>query len=218
MLRSIFVFLGTMVLAVSTWGAEPEHSSALSKKISVPSNLGFSFNVSPDSQAATILFDNLIVDIGPASKGARATQNQTAIQTKLATIHVPYTTEQRSVTMTMDLRGFAQVDSAASARLVACVGDKTQVLKLSADKANKVELKGNCKCVLAEERPDAKFGDWENRVTFTTKVRAAKPVLQITLFLLVEHDTDADGSGGALLAVDSLDLEIAKSTKAAIQQ
>jgi hypothetical protein len=219
MLRSIFVFLGAMVLAASTWGAEPEHSSALSKKISVPSNLGFSFNVSPDSQAATILFDNLIVDIGPASQGARTTQNQTAIQTKLATIHVPYTTGQRSVTMNMDLRGFAHVDSGGTARLVACVGDKTQVLKLSADKANKVELKGNCKCVLAEERPDVIFDDWTNRVTFTVQVCAAKPVLQITLFLLVEHDTDADGGGGgALLAVDSLDLEIAKSNKAAIKQ
>jgi hypothetical protein len=218
MLRSIFVFLGAMVLAASTWAAEPEHSSALSKKISVPSNLGFSLNVSPDSQAATILFDNLIVEIAPASKGVRTTQNQTSIQTKLASIHVPYTTEQRSVTMSMDLRGFAHVDSGGTARLVACVGDKTQVLQLSADKAKKVELKGNCKCVLAEERPDAKFGDWTNRVPFTVQVRAAKPVLQITLFLLVEHDTDADGSGGALLAVDSLDLEIAKSTKAAIKQ
>ena len=167
----------------------------------------------PTAQAATILFDNLIVDVSPAQKGAAATHNQTAIQSKVATLHIPYKTDQRSVKMTMDLRGFADVDSAASARLVACVGDKTEVVDLSADKAKKVELKGKSKCAMTEEHPDAQFGDWHNRIEFTVQTHAAKPVLQVTLFLLVEHDTATADAGGALLAVDSLDLEIAKPSK-----
>jgi hypothetical protein len=59
MLRSICVFLGSVVLAVAAVGAEPDPDSALGKGIRVPSNLGIATNVSPDAQAATILFDNL---------------------------------------------------------------------------------------------------------------------------------------------------------------
>jgi len=49
---------------------------------------------------------------------------------------------------------------------------------------------------------------------FTTHVHAAKPLLQVTLFLLVEQDTDKADSGGALLVVDSLNFEISVSDKA----
>jgi hypothetical protein len=195
--------------------ADASPGSGLGKEVRVPSNLGFSTNFSPDAQAATIIFDNLHVEVGPAKKGAAGAHNQTAIRTKVATLNIPYKTDQRSVTMTMDVRGFADVDSAASARLVVCAGDTTKVLALSAGKAKKVELKGKCKGTIAEEQPGAQFDDWEDRVEFTVQTHAAKPVLQITLFLLVEHDTDAADTGGALLVVDSLDLEIAAPGKAA---
>jgi hypothetical protein len=56
-------------------------------------------------------------------------------------------------------------------------------------------------------------GDFQDRVEFTVSKHSAKPVLQITLFLLVEHDTDTADAGGALLVVDSLDLEIHKTGK-----
>jgi hypothetical protein len=207
------VFLGSVVLAISAVGAEAERGSALGKAVRVPSNLGFSTSVSPDGQAATIVFDNLYVELSPAHKGAAATLNQTAVQTKLATLHIPYTTDQRSVKMTMDLRGFADVDSAATARLVVGVGDKTEAVDLSSGKDKKVQLKGECKCALSKEQPEAEFGDWQGRIEFTVQTRAAKPVLQVTLLLLVEHDTDAADAGGALLAVDSLDLEIGKPSR-----
>ncbi|HQX48615.1 MAG TPA: hypothetical protein PLY87_03705 [Planctomycetaceae bacterium] len=116
--------------------------------------------------------------------------------------------------MTLDLRGFADVDAAASARVVVCVGDTTKVVNLSSDKDEKVELKGESKSVLTEEHPDAQFGDWQDRIEFTVQTHAADPVLQVTLLLLVDHDTDATDTGGALLVVDSLDLEMAKSAKA----
>jgi hypothetical protein len=58
------------------------------------------------------------------------------------------------------------------------------------------------------------FGDFQDRVESTVETHAAKSVCQITLFLLVAHYTDTAGNGGALLAVDSLDLQIATSSKA----
>lgn len=212
MSRSILALFVVAVLATSIPVADVVSGSELGKGIRVPSNLGFTTNVSDDGQAATIIFDNLIVEISPTQKSAAATHNQTAIQTKVATLNLPYKTDQRSVTMTMDLRGFADTDSAASARLVACAGDKTTVVDLSTDK---VKLKGKSKCALKAEHAEAQFGDWQDRVEFTVQTHAEEPVLQITLFLLVEHNTDAPDAGGALLAVDSLDLEIAKSEKAA---
>jgi hypothetical protein len=215
MSRSIFALFFVAVFAISLPFGDVSLGSELDKAVRVPANLGFAVNVSPDAQAATILFDNLWVTVGPTQKGRTATLNQTAIQTKLATLNIPYKTDQRSVTMTMDLRGFADADPAASVRLVACVGNATKVVDLSSDEAKKIELKGKSKCTVCEEYPDAQFGDWQDRIEFTVQTHAAKPVLQVTLFLLVEHDTDAAEAGGALLAIDSLDLEIAKPAKAA---
>jgi hypothetical protein len=43
---------------------------------------------------------------------------------------------------------------------------------------------------------------------FTVQTRAAQPVCQITLFLVVEHNTDSTDAEGAVLVVDSLDLEL----------
>ncbi len=213
MSRSILSLFGVAVLAASVLAAEPQSKSELGNEIRVPSNLGFATNISPDKQAATIIFDNLLVEVSPAKKGTAGTLNQTAIQTKAATLNIPYKTDQRSVTMTMDIRGFADVSTAASARLVACVGDTTKVVELT-DKEMKVELKGKVKCATSTDHPDAQFGDWQDRIKFTVQTHAAKPVLQVTLFLLVEHDTDAADAGSALLAVDSMDLEIAKPAKA----
>lgn len=214
MSRSILT-LFVVALATSIPAADVVPGSELGKGILVPSNLGIATNVSPDAQAATIIFDNLFVEISSARKGAAATHNQTAIQSKVATLHIPYKTDQRSVKMTMDLRGFTDIDSAASARLVACVGNKTEVVNLLAGKAKKLELKGKSKSEFTAEHPETQYGDWQHRIEFTVQTHADKPVLQITLFLLVEHDTDTADAGSSLLAVDSLDLEIAKSGKAA---
>ena len=60
--------------------------------------------------------------------------------------------------------------------------------------------------------------DFQNRVAFTVQTHAAKPICQITLFLVVDRDTDAADSGGALLAVDSLDIQMATPGKAKYQR
>ena len=192
-------------------------ASKLHERISVPSNLGFATNISPDGQAATIIFDNLFVGINPAQQGAVETHDHTAIQTKVFTVHIPYSTDQQSVTMLMDLRGFADAGAGADVRLVACAGDTTKVVELSTDEGNLVKLKGTSKDAIAAEHPSMQLGDFRDRVEFTVQTRAAKPVCQITLFLLVEHNTDTTGSGGALLAVDSLDLEIVGPGKGTCQ-
>jgi|GEM_PF-2256112 len=201
MSRSLLACFFVAFLLPIALAAEPNPESDLEKEIRVPSNLGISTNISEDMQAATVLFDN-----------------QTAVQTKVTTINVPYTTDQRSVTMTMDLRGFLNTEPGATARLVACVGDKTEVVDLSADKDKKIALKGKCKQAVIEENPDTELHDWQDRIEFTVQTHAAKPVVQISLFLLVEHDTDTADAGGALLVVDSIDLEIAKSAKAAYKK
>jgi hypothetical protein len=163
-------------------------TSKFAEGIRVPSNLDFITNISPDGQAVTIIFSNAVVSIEPARRTrAGVLSNQTALQTKLVTLHLPYSTDQPCVTMSMNLRGFVNAEAGADGRLVACAGDSTTVVDLT----------------------HVDQGDFHETVEFTVQTRAAEPVCQITLFLLVEHDTDTDGSGGAQLTVDSLDLEIA---------
>jgi hypothetical protein len=166
------------------------------KGISVPSNLDFTTDISPDGQAVTIIFTNVAVSIEPAGQSqAGVISNQTAMQTKLVTLHIPYSTDQPSVTMSMNLRGFVNAGAGAGGRLVACAGDRTHV----------VDLK------------HVEQDNFHEMVEFTVQTRAAKPVCQITLFLLVEHDTDTGGSGGAHLTVDSLDLLITTPGSGAYQ-
>ncbi len=83
----------------------------LSKMARVPTNLGFVTSVSDDGQAATLIFDNLLVDVEPVRKGSAGPLGQTDAQTKVVTLEVPYTTDQRSVSMAMDLRGFLSADA-----------------------------------------------------------------------------------------------------------
>ena len=161
-------------------------TATFSKGIRAPSNLEFTTNISPDGQAVTVIFSNAVVSIEPArGTGAGTIANQTALQTKVVTLHLPYATDLPSVTMVMNLRGFVQAEAGAAGRLVVCAGDSTTVVDLM----------------------HADQGDYHETVEYTVQARAAEPVCQITLFLLVEHDTE--GSGGAQLTVDSLDLEIA---------
>jgi hypothetical protein len=166
-------------------------ASKLREGISVPSNIDFMVNISPDGQAVTIVFSNVVIGIEPAVQGPAQIHNQTALQTKVVTLHIPYSTDQPSVRMIMNLRGVVGADAGADVRLVTCAGDTTKV----------VDLK------------DVDQGDFQDTVEFTVQTRAAEPVCQITLFLLLEHNTDTAGSGGAQLAVHSLDLEIAKPGK-----
>jgi hypothetical protein len=221
MSRSLFAFFSLAAIVVmvnAAITAETKPGSELGKDIRIPSNIGMATNITQDNQVATLLFDNLIVSVEPAQNGAATTLNQTAIQTKAFTVNVPFTTDQRSLPFTLEVRGFAQQDPEAIVRLIACVGDTTKIIDLSSDPAQVIKLKGKSKPAIVAAQPNKTFGDFQNRVEFTVQKHAANPVIQITLCLLAEHDTDvAGGGGGALLAIDSLDLSIGKSGKGTLK-
>lgn len=208
MSRSFFGLLGVAVLAAFAIAEDAKPGTTLGKDIRVPANIGFSTTVTADQQVATLVFDNLSTDINPVVQGARGALNQTASQSRVFTVNIPYTTDQRSVKMFLDLRGYVSSVPGATVRLVACAGDATQVIDLTAKKDVTVKLKGKSKEALPPEQASQLDGDFQDRVEFTLQVQAATPVCQITLFLLAEHDTDKANTGGALLVVDSLDLSI----------
>ena len=214
MSRFVLTLISVAALATGVFADEPKPASKFEKEIRIPSNIGISTNVAPDGQALTVTFDSAFTDLDPAQKGAIATHNQTAIETKVCTVNIPYSTDQRSVPMVMDLRGFVDADAGAIARLVVCAGGTTQVVDLSTDESNTVELKGKSKVAIVAEHPGREYGNFQDRVEFTVQTHAAKPVCQVTLFLVVERNTDTADSGGALLAVDSMDISIAKPGKA----
>ena len=197
-------------IAADPKAGQDKGPSALGKEIRIPTNTGFSTNVSPDGRAATVIFDNLYVESRPTAQGAMGATGQTDIQTKAVTIQVPYSTDQRSLAMTLDLRGYLSTTPGASVRLVACAGDATTAVDLTKAAGGQVTLKGKSKEAIAAGQQAGQVGDFQTRVRFTVQTHAAKPVCQVTLFLAAEHDTDKANSGGALVAVDSLDLTIAK--------
>ena len=217
MSRFLLTLFSVTAFGTCVHADEPKPASKFEKEISIPSNIGFSTNVASDGQALTVIFDNLLTDLDPAQRGTIATHDQTAIETKVCTVNIPYSTDQRSVTMAMDLRGFVDADPDAIVRLVACAGDTTQVVDVSMDETNTVKLKGKSKEAIVAEHPDQKYGDFQDRLEFTVQTHAAKPVCQVTLFLVVERNTDTADSGGALLAVDSMDISIAKPGKATLK-
>ena len=215
MSRTILGLLSVAVLATFVIAEDAKPATQLGKNIRVPANIGFSTNVSSDGQAAVLIFDNLYTDVNQTITGAAGALNQTLTQTKVFTVNIPYSTDQRSVSMHMDLRGYASVDPGATVRLIACVGDATQVIDVTPVKDQVVKLKGTSKEALATSPASQQSGDFQSRVEFTVQTQAAKPVCQITLFLLAERSTDKADVGGAYLVIDSLDLEINKTAKAA---
>ncbi len=215
MSRTILGLLSVAVLATFVFAEDAKPVTQLGKDIRVPAHIGFSTQVSSDGQAAGLIFDNLYAEVNQTVIGARGALNQTLTQSKVFTVNIPYSTDQRSVTMHMDLRGYASVDPGAAVRLIACVGDATQVIDVTPVKDQEVKLKGTSKAALAIIPARQQSGDFQSRVEFTVPTQAAKPVCQITLFLLAERSTDKADAGGALLVIDSLDLEINKAAKAA---
>lgn len=218
MSRSVFgLFIAAALVAfVSAEDAKP--GSALSNKIRVPANIGFSTSVTQDQQVATLIFDNLFTEVNPVVQGAQGAFNQTSNQSKVFTVNVPYTTDQRSVKMTMDLRGYVSVDPGATVRLIACAGNTTQIVNLTCEDDKTIKLKGESKAALAPQPEHQQSNDYQSRMEFTLQTHSAKPVCQITLFLLAEHETDKADTGGALLTVDSLDLSITPQSDAKLKQ
>ncbi|MCA9226036.1 MAG: hypothetical protein KDA47_10515 [Planctomycetales bacterium] len=192
-------------------------ASVLNAGITVPSNLGMATNISPDKQAATLLFDNALVELPNVVKSRTGAANQTITQTKLFTVNIPYESKLRSESMKLDIRGFASVDSSAQARVVVCAGNVTRVVSLTNKHKAPIILKGKSKEIAAATHGDVEYGDYQDGFTFTLQTHAAKPVCQITVALIVDRDSDVVDSGSALLVVDSIDLEIAKGSKAKLR-
>ena len=172
-------------------------ASQFGRRISVPANLDFVTSLSPDGEAVTIIFSNLFLAVEPL---------EPAIRTKVCTLNLPYTTDQASVTMTMDLRGAILAETGREVRLVACAGDTTHVVDLSAQPEQGCAERGTARDALIATHPSVHWSDFQDRVALTVQTRAAKPVCQITLFLVVEHHTESPDAEGAVLVVDSLDL------------
>lgn len=204
MLRHSLALLAIVALTASAHSDDAKRGAKLGKKITIPSNIGFSTNVSDDAQAATVLFDNLDVVVEAATRTQGGAKNQTAVQTKTTTIHVPYSTDQRSVSMKLDVRGNVGVDAHSTARLIVCAGGTTHVVDLTPDDADA----GRDAAPDRSDEDSGLNGNFEDRLEFTLQTHAAKPVCQLTLILVVEHDTDKADTGGATLTVDALDLEI----------
>jgi len=156
-----------------------------------PSNLIITVTPAPDQRALTIIFSNAVVSIAAATRSqlSGTINNQTALQTKVITLRIPYSTDQPNVVIRLSLRGnvnYLRTALGVHVRLVAYVGDATEIVNL----------------------PSATSGNFLEAFQFTLQPHAAEPVCQITLFLLVEHDIDTDDAGGAVLSIDSLDLEM----------
>lgn len=215
MSRTILGLLSVAVLATIAVAEDAKPVTQLGTDIRVPANIGFSTNVSSDHQSAGLKFDNLYTEVNRTVIGSAGALNQTLTQSKVFTVNIPYSTDQQRVTMHMDLRGYASVDPGATVRLIACVGDATQVIDVTPVKDKVVQLKGTSKEALATMPASEQSGNFESRVVFTVQTQAAKPVCPITLFLLAERSTDKADAGGGLLVIDSLDLEINKAAKAA---
>jgi hypothetical protein len=215
MKRSNLLFLcaSSLLLAASHgWGADDPAKTGFRGGPRVPANVGFAFNLSPDKQAMTVIFDNLLQEVEPAGKGLRGTLGQTASKAKVFTLEVPYATDQRSVRMAMDLRGYASADADSCVKLIAQAGDSTTVIDVfESTGGGAVKLKGKAKNELQSSSTPGKgkSTDFAKRVEFNVPTHAANPVCQVTLILLAEHDTDTAGSGGGVVMVDSLDLSFA---------
>jgi hypothetical protein len=159
---------------------QTNHTSSFLKGIEVPANLDFTvLSIAP--RELTIVFNNARVELGPTG----SLVNRTAIQTKVITLNIPYSSDQPSLHMGLRIKGYAELieaEAGVHVRLVVCVGSMTKVVYPTPD--------------------------FSERFEFKVYPRAVKPVCQVTLFLLVEHDIDTPGAGGAVLNVDQLDMEI----------
>ena len=110
MMRTIVVAICASLMTLTAHGEDgpgKAAKTALEGGVRIPANIGFSTNVSPDRQALTILFDNVSQEVARTQKGEAGTLGQTLSATRVVTLEVPYSTDQRSVKMAMDLRGFA---------------------------------------------------------------------------------------------------------------
>jgi hypothetical protein len=165
---------------------------------------------SPDSQAVTMIFSNLLID----TEIGRGTLP--SVQTNKFT-YVLQPESSKEVYVTQDIRGFVSISGSGSASLVIHSGGKTTVVDL---KKAIEEARGGAKKATSETHGKALNAAREKGFTsgeapeeghnFFTRIETSVPAgrpLQTTVFLLVDRLTGDDGSEG-LLTVDAIDAEV----------
>jgi hypothetical protein len=165
---------------------------------------------SEDKQAATVIFRNNQVAVGAGSTSP--------VATRVTTVSLPFDVKDKEVKLTQDVRGYVSVQGKSRAVLMIQAAGKTTVvdLKESAVRSNQPQPEGTAKQAkdrakaLAKDFPapdkGAKSYDFQTRIDATVAPGAS---YQITFVLLVEREA-ADGEPNALLAIDSLDVELKK--------
>ena len=198
------------LLLLATSGATPAEDAPKLKHTIPTDAVQFVTAFSPDSQAVTMIFSNLLIgtEIGRGTLPS--------VQTNKFT-YVLQPESSKEVYVTQDIRGFASTSGSSSASLVIHSGGKTTVVDL---KKAIEEARGGAKKATSETHGKALNAAREKGFTsgeapegnhnfFTrieTRVPAGRP-LQTTVFLLVDRLTGDDGSEG-LLTVDSIDAEV----------
>jgi len=172
-------------------------------------SLGISSNFSDDGLAATLLFDNLVIDMN----GMR----DILVRTKAVSLTIPIINEASDTHFIQDIRGFVDVDEGARAVFVVQAAGKTHVVDLLEAKDDEgivrtrnVPMAEERAAELAKERSEA--DELPEGFDFSYRMESKVPAgasNQITFFLLLERDAQKADVGG-LLAIDSLDLLISK--------
>jgi hypothetical protein len=199
------------LLLLATSGATPAEDAPKLKHAIPTDAVQFVTAFSPDSQAVTIAFGNLLIG---TESGTRV--RLPSVQTNKFT-YVLQPESSKEVYVTQDIRGFVTTSGSGSASLVIHSGGKTSVVDL---KKAIEEARGGAKKATSETHGKALNAAREKGFTsgeapeeghnfFTrieTRVPAGRP-LQTTVFLLVDRLTGDDGSEG-LLTVDTIDAEV----------
>ncbi|MEM7560246.1 MAG: hypothetical protein AAF394_14095 [Planctomycetota bacterium] len=119
-------------------------------------------------------------------RNLEAATNVGPVSTRVATLSIPLKGNDKSrVSVTQDIRGFVDADKGARASLVVQTGGNTKVINLKKSNGN----------------------DFIERIT--TRL-GHNDDLQITFFLLAERIDSGNDEVGALLQIDSLDIQIVK--------
>ena len=219
LMRTLMPCVVAVVAAVGLGFAVAEECAACEPKFDGTAiqadAVGIATGFSTDGQAVTLLFDNLLVDVG--------LRRGPLVKTRTLSVSVPIDSKDQEVTLVQDIRGYVDVDCGARAVLDVQAAGQTTVVDLQEAK----ERPGCCKpkpgkaaCEArkrameeAEDFPedDQQTGGFDFLQRIDGKLPAGMSY-RVTFFLLVERDSDT-ADVGALLTVDSLDIEIGKPEK-----
>lgn len=175
-------------------------------------------NFSDDRQAVTVIFRGLQTAVG-GDHGA-------LVETRSVTVSLPVQSEEEDAFLTQHIRGYVNVDRNARAVLVVQAAGKTTVvdLKKAQDQAKRRTKTSSSSLQQARKRAEAEAPtrpqensrDARLDAEFFQELTGTVPAgaqYSVTFFLLVERDAKS-ADAGALLVVDSLDVELSRQKQA----